>query len=561
MDPKVLVRGAAILQSIRACYPNTELPKELELFQICDDMEMYYEQIPHPSSNDPANVMLVWSRAGHVDERGCFGDRGMPHLSQRLMNFFVFATLARAREAQNAFEIPAHLQPWLAAWSAHRSAAKGNGDWTVSGGFIDDSGTFTYQMFAPALMAVKRKLWKDFGIRVQPSKVAEFPVTDEHPKGQDMVLLGLVSAVRVSQLQNDPVKATKYAALAMAIAEHADDHNRRAPLEWVDRCIGQFSYATNIDHSLKGDLVVLRDQVESESARQLGGQVLITHRAAEYLKSMATKMAHGAQSGEAPYVCFAPRQGLLGDTGAPIISIWTDASGSYAHKPPPGMSVEDQLRHPDLFYGWGAMYHVESDDTVYVTQQFTTYNARCTLKDSTAFEFFGITEAIFIIRPVLEALVCDISHVGDNASATLLVNGGSPHKSAERVLYWQHCDMRDRMPARLVVSSHVKRDFNQETDLLAAANVTHIPVTQYAFDRQRASIARLHDLVAPRFGRRMKIRVIAPGHLQHARERMTTVVRAKQTKMASSTRKRSILPSLAKSHNAYAHSPQARSWE
>ena len=117
------------------------------------------------------------------------------------------------------------------------------------------------------------------------------------------------------------------------------------------------------------------------------------------------------------------------------------------------------------------------------------------------------------------------------------------------------------MPARLVVSSHVKRDFNKETDLLAAANVTHIPVTQYAFDRQQASIARLHDLVAARFGRRMKIRVIAPGHLQQARERMTTVVRAKQTKMASSTRKRSILPSLAKSHNAYAHSPQARSWE
>jgi hypothetical protein len=91
MDPRNLIRGAAILQSIRACH-DEPLPQELELFQVCDDMDQYYEQLPHPASNDPENVMLIWSKSGHVDERGCFGDRGIPHCSQRLEDFFTFVT-------------------------------------------------------------------------------------------------------------------------------------------------------------------------------------------------------------------------------------------------------------------------------------------------------------------------------------------------------------------------------------------------------------------------------------------------------------------------------------
>jgi hypothetical protein len=271
MDPRKLARAAAILQAIRACF-DEPLLAELELFQVCDNMEQYYEQLPHPAGNDPENVMLVWSAAGHVDERGCFGDRGLPHCSQRLEDIFNYETLARAREEQDRFPVPAHLQRWLASWSAAHVATGGNGDWTVAGGFIDDSANYTYQMFAESLMRVKRQMWSDFGIRVQTTKVAMFPVTPEHPKGQDMVLLGLLSAARISQLQNEPSKMLKYTELALAIAEHADVHSRRAPLEWVDRCLGQFAYASTIDHTLKGDLMVVRDQVSTQAARQLGGR-------------------------------------------------------------------------------------------------------------------------------------------------------------------------------------------------------------------------------------------------------------------------------------------------
>jgi hypothetical protein len=556
MDPRKLARAAAILQSIRACH-DEPLPSELELFQVCDDMEQYYEQLPHPAGNDPENVMLVLSVAGHVDERGCFGDRGLPHCSQRLEDFFNFVTLARAREEQDRFLIPAHLQRWLTPWSEARKAAGGSGDWTVAGGFIDDSANYTYQMFADILMRVKRKMWSDFGIRVQTTKVAMFPVTRAHPSGQDMVLLGLLSAARISQLQNEPSKMLKYSELALAIAEHADDHGRRAPLEWVDRCLGQFAYASTIDHTLKGDLMVVRDQVSTQAARQLGGVVLITARAGEYLRCMGERARLATEASTAPFVCFAPRRGMMGDTGVPQLFVWTDASGSRQHVPPAGMSVLEQVLHPDLFYGWGAMYWVEGDDCVYVTQQFITYNARATLQDSTAFEFFGVTEALYVASMALRAHHFEVVHVGDSTSSTILVNGGSPHQTAERVLYWQHCDLRERLPPTLIVSSQRLRQYNKETDLLASSNVTDVPTTQAAFDKQHQSIIELHDLVSKRFGKRMRIRVIAPDSLSRSRSRMAAVVRAKASAGIKGSRNSSILPVLKQTRAAYAQSPQA----
>ena len=372
-----------------------------------------------------------------------------------------------------------------------------------------------------------------------------------------MVLLGLLSAPRLSQMRNDPAKAHKYSELALAIADYADAHGRRVPLEMVDRCLGQFAYSGMIDQSLRSELGVVRDQIDARAARQLGGSVLVSARSGDYLRCMAQHMQRSTEESTAAYVCFAPRKGMLGDTGTAMLHIWTDASGNYSAMPPPGMPVIDQIQHPDLFHGWGAMYWVESDDAVYVTQQFITYNARATLRDSTAFELFGVTEALYVAGPALRAHTFEVAHQGDSTSATTLVNGGAPHQTAERVLMWQHSGLRDRLPPTLVVSTQKLRQFNQETDLLASSNVTQVPESQASKTKQAATIERLHDLVAARFGRRMRILVIAPDSLQRARDRMATVVRAKESTKESSIERRSVLPMLSKTRAAYAAPPQA----
>ena len=194
---------------------------------------------------------------------------------------------------------------------------------------------------------------------------------------------------------------------------------------------------------------------------------------------------------------------------------------------------------------------------MYVTQQFITYNARATLQDSTAFEFFGVTEALYVASMALRAHHFEVVHVGDSTSSTILVNGGSPHQTAERVLYWQHCDLRERLPPTLIVSSQRLRQYNKETDLLASSNVTDVPTTQAAFDKQHQSIIELHDLVSKRFGKRMRIRVIAPDSLSRSRSRMAAVVRAKASAGIKGARNSSILPVLKQTRAAYAQSPQA----
>jgi hypothetical protein len=89
----------------------------------------------------------------------------MPYLSQRLEAFFVYVTSFRAREAQNVTAIPPHLHKWLHAWGEARAAAGGSGDWTIGGGYIDDTVNMCYQFFSPTLMRLKRRMWEDFGLK------------------------------------------------------------------------------------------------------------------------------------------------------------------------------------------------------------------------------------------------------------------------------------------------------------------------------------------------------------------------------------------------------------
>ena len=63
------------------------------------------------------------------------------------------------------------------------------------------------------------------------------------------------------------------------------------------------------------------------------------------------------------------------------------------------------------------MIWLESDDTVYITQQFiTTYNVRKSLDDSTACEMFGISEALNEATLLTQqaGVQVEVAHIGDS---------------------------------------------------------------------------------------------------------------------------------------------------
>ena len=103
--------------------------------------------------------------------------------------------------------------------------------------------------------------------------------------------------------------------------------------------------------------MVVRDMVSASWARLHHHQVVVSERACEYLESMAARLRQSVSAGRLSFRCYAPRRGLLGSTGIPILynMIWTDASGAndVVVKPPRGMSVTTQIRTPNLFHGWG----------------------------------------------------------------------------------------------------------------------------------------------------------------------------------------------------------------
>ena len=554
MDLRKFARGAATLQSIRSIFPNEPLPPELELFQAMDDMEQYYEQLPRPSHLDPTNVMLIWSVSGHVDERGCFGACDMPHLSMRLESFFLHVTVYRAWERQRTFTTPTHLARWLTPWTTARRAAGGSASWTVAGGYIDDTANACFQFFGEDLMKIKRVMWAEFGLIVQPVKVDEKPVTVAAPRGQDMTVLGVTSSPARSQLLNEVTKITKYAELAERIAVHAREHGFRVPLELVDRCLGQLGFAAMLDPSLTGDLTVVRDMLSANWARRRGQQVLVSERAASYLDALAARLRLSTAPGALAFRCYAPRQGILGDSGRPIMYIWTDASCANAGDavPPKGMTIAEQLYTPNLFHGWGAMFWLEGDDTVYFSQQFITYNARKSLDDSTACEMFGTSEAVYMQMLLTQAanVTVDMAHVGDSQSATAIVNTGKPKQTAERVLFWQFCDLRDRMSDTLLVSTQQLRKYNQETDILASLQMDPGHTNPKLRASQASGWVALQSLVDLRFGRHMQMCWLKPPPLDDTRKRMSVVVRAKGSRKRLGSR--SVLPQLLKAAGAYA---------
>ena len=62
------------------------------------------------------------------------------------------------------------------------------------------------------------------------------------------------------------------------------------------------------------------------------------------------------------------------------------------------------------------MIWLESDDTVYITQQFITYNTRKSLDDSTACEMFGIWEALNEATLLTQqaGVQVEVAHIGDS---------------------------------------------------------------------------------------------------------------------------------------------------
>ena len=83
---------------------------------------------------------------------------------------------------------------------------------------------------------------------------------------------------------------------------------------------------------------------------------------------------------------------------------------------------------------------------------------------------FGVSEALdeatLLTRQA--GVRVEVAHIGDSQSATAIVNTGRPRRTAERVLFWQHCDLRDKLADTLLVSTSFARDKNQEADILAS---------------------------------------------------------------------------------------------
>ena len=100
-------------------------------------------------------------------------------------------------------------------------------------------------------------------------------------------------------------------------------------------------------------------------------------------------------------------------------------------------------------------------------QQPFSWNARNTMRDSTAMEFIAATLALQWCSPIIHEYEPDVIQVLDNSASVSMVNTNKASAHAERVIAQARSDLLDDLPlSSLVVGVHVVRERIDEIDYL-----------------------------------------------------------------------------------------------
>ena len=489
-----LVHNVAILMGI-SDFCIGQVPPELEIFKFKADYTGYYSQIPRDARCDHVQVHLLSSRGGQVATQILFGDSGACDESNRLESFFVWDIVHRLRASQRSIKsnnwasLPSRAAEPLRAWMRARqtvrdallAAARGDYHHPIAarlqeyspyvlslaaaaacdcfavGGFFDDTASYSFMFMKEAVTSDFKCQWLDFKIDVadgtdgRPSKV------EAAPPATPMTFLGLVPVCEfaLSQILLEPKKTTRYKADATALLQEADLHPaRKVTSKDVERLEGKFAYCAYAKPALKADVQVMRSLTQTkrrpQSVRhdQASPMMPLSVAAATIIQQVCSKMDSGACA------TFFPRTGRVGLRN-PRLWILSDASGDFEPSSQP------------LFRGWGAVIFLEGSPTAFVMQDKISFNARVTLKDSTAFELFACTQALRWAAPLIQWFDADVIHVCDNQACVDIINGGKSHGRAERLLYQQRSELLDSMQAAgIIMAVHVLRDRIPEIDYL-----------------------------------------------------------------------------------------------
>jgi hypothetical protein len=126
------------------------------------------------------------------------------------------------------------------------------------------------------------------------------------------------------------------------------------------------------------------------------------------------------------------------------------------------------------FRGWGSVTWLRGSTTVFVIQDELTFNARVTLQDSTAMEYFAVNETVLSLRPFIQAASTDIIHVQDSASSVSIINRCKPHGLLERILAQLRCQLLSTLPSNIQFAArHVTREFIPDCDYLSKFRILH----------------------------------------------------------------------------------------
>ena len=320
LDVASLMQGAAVLGSIRACFPHEALPNCLRVCKSKSDFTAFYETLGRHARCDSQQVQSCFSGGLEVDPRLIFGGTDCPHECNRFMFFLTDMLYHRLRDCQHNTQPPPEATKWLKAFSEH-----GHDAHFTLGGFFDDSGYFYFEYLREPLIACCRQFWRDYGLEVCDGSDGRKSKEEHHQADSDMEFLGLhVSTDSHFEINVGPAKCLAYSTLANEIsADAAKSSRREVHLEKCVRLEGQLNFcATTACPSIKGDLSVLRSVVNSASTLYKATQAAAAtgRRPAKLRVRVSTDAAHRmalltqrlATSGGA--AC-APRHGVLGKAG------------------------------------------------------------------------------------------------------------------------------------------------------------------------------------------------------------------------------------------------------
>jgi len=411
----------------------------------------------------------------------------LPRPTQAVLQSWISA---RARVAQalqvlldTNFRHPS-LHASVSALSRHelRLAVRACTDMFVVGGFFDDTASFAFECLGPRLRATFKRQWSDFNILVADGlDVDGVPdgssnKVEEADPDAEMSFLGLLPNCALSRIEMEPDKCLKYTLLGDKVVRDARKHARnKVPLELIDRLEGQLGYASTAKPALRADMQVLRmvtgtaHYARKSSHTQASTAVIVTEEASVRILDLCKRLSDTSCSS------FFPRQGIVGLRN-PRLWIFTDASCDF----------DPSSRYK--YRGWGAVVFLEGSGCLCVMQQPFSWNARNTMRDSTAMEYLAATLALQWCIPIVQYYKPDVIHVLDNFATVGMVLTNKAKAHAERVLSQWRSDMLDALPDQsLVVAVHVVRERIPEIDFLTKNDMSASTTdTDYFFSALRA---------------------------------------------------------------------------